>query len=64
VAETIEDRTGDLALLSEAPLKPPRVHADGPTGASPERGEPAYEERHMHRHPRNVRILPKSRDFH
>ena len=64
VAETIEDRTGDLALLSETPLNPPRAHADGPTSAAPERGEKAYEERVIHRHPRNVRILPPSRDFH
>jgi len=64
VAETVEDRTGDLALLSDAPLKPPRSHADGATGTAPERGEPAHEERVIHRHPRNVRILPPSRDFH
>jgi error-prone DNA polymerase len=63
VAETVEDRTGDLALLSDAPLKPPRSHADGST-AAPERGEAAYEERMTHRHPRNVRVLPRSRDFH
>jgi error-prone DNA polymerase len=64
VAETIEDRTGDLALLSDSPLKPPRAHADGPSTSAPERGEPAYEDRVIHRHPRNVRILPPSRDFH
>jgi error-prone DNA polymerase len=64
VAETIEDRTGDLALLSDAPLKPAMAHADGPTSAAPERGEKAHEERVIHRHPRNVRILPPSRDFH
>ena len=63
VAETVEDRTGDLALLSDQPLKPQRAHADGST-ASPERGEAAYEDRVIHRHPRNVRILPPSRDFH
>jgi len=64
VAEVIEDRTGDLALLSDAPLKPAPAHADGTSTASPERGEKAYEERMIHRHPRNVRILPPSRDFH
>jgi error-prone DNA polymerase len=63
VAETVEDRTADLDLLSDTPLKPPRSHADGST-ASPERGEKAYEERVTHRHPRNVRVLPRSRDFH
>ncbi|HVJ51360.1 MAG TPA: error-prone DNA polymerase [Aliidongia sp.] len=47
VAEKIEDRTGDLAYLSEAIAK-----RDG------ERDET------MRRHPRNVRVLPRSRDFH
>ena len=61
VAESIEDRTGDLALLSEAPLKPAMAHADGATRAAPERGEPEADQR---RHPRNVRVLPRSRDFH
>jgi error-prone DNA polymerase len=64
VAETVEDRTADLALLSDAPLKPSRAHADGSSTAAPERGEKAYDERHMHKHPRNVRVLPRSRDFH
>jgi error-prone DNA polymerase len=64
VAETIEDRTTDLALLSAPPLIPPRSHGDGAGRASPERGEQAAEERIMHRHPRNVRVLPRSRDFH
>jgi error-prone DNA polymerase len=63
VAETIEDRTGDLALLSEVPLKPQRAYADGATSAAPERGEPR-EEPNRRRHPRDVRVLPKSRDFH
>jgi error-prone DNA polymerase len=62
VAETIEDRTCDLALLSDAPpLKPAMAHADGASRAAPERGEPQADQR---RHPRNVRVLPKSRDFH
>jgi error-prone DNA polymerase len=64
VAESVEDRTADLALLSDAPPPPPRAHADGPTGAAPEPGEPSHQERVIHRHPRNVRILPPSRDFH
>ncbi len=64
VVETIEDRTNDLLLLSSPPLKPPRSHADGVSSASPERGEASHAERVMHRHPRNVRILPASRDFH
>ncbi|MDR3510315.1 MAG: error-prone DNA polymerase [Caulobacteraceae bacterium] len=49
VAESIEDRTGDLALLSDPPdAEPPRAAADAG----------------VRRHPRNVRVLPKSRDFH
>jgi error-prone DNA polymerase len=63
VAEVIEDRTGDLALLSEVPLKPQRAYADGATSAAPERGE-SREEPNRRRHPRDVRVLPKSRDFH
>ena len=59
VAETIEDRTGDLALLTEGGIKLPLSPADGASKAAPERGE-----RPMHRHPRNVRVLPRSRDFH
>jgi error-prone DNA polymerase len=49
VAESVEDRTGDLALLSDMIA---------------ERGEGARTEEHTHRHPRNVRVLPRSRDFH
>ena len=64
VAESIEDRTSDLLLLSTPPLKPPRSPGDGATSASPDRGEHTPEERVTHRHPRNVRVLPASRDFH
>jgi error-prone DNA polymerase len=69
VAESLEDRTGDLALLNEASpqdalLKPALAHADGPRGAAPERGEPQARDDHLRRHPRDVRVLPKSRDFH
>ncbi|MCI3181326.1 error-prone DNA polymerase [Caulobacter sp. CCUG 60055] len=63
VVDAVEDRTGDLDLLSEAaahpPLSQPMAHADGPRHAAPERGELL-----RHRHPRDVRVLPKSRDFH
>jgi error-prone DNA polymerase len=45
VAETIEDRTADLSLLTASGLQ------DG----TPQE---------VRRHPRNVRVLPKSRDFH
>jgi error-prone DNA polymerase len=60
VADNLEDRTADLALLSEAGLKPGRASADGATSAAPERGEAEPSGR---RHPRDVRVLPKSRDF-
>jgi error-prone DNA polymerase len=64
VAETIEDRTGDLELLGDVSLKPRRPHHDGAAGASPERGEAEHAQRMIRRHPRNVRVLPASRDFH
>ena len=64
VAQTIEDRTADLLLLSDPALKPQRSPGDGATSASPDRGERTQEERIVHRHPRNVRVLPRSRDFH
>jgi error-prone DNA polymerase len=60
VAEVVEDRTADLSLLSEDDLKPKRSPADGASSAAPERGEAEY----RHRHPRDVRVLPPSRDFH
>ncbi|HEY0104734.1 MAG TPA: error-prone DNA polymerase [Rhizomicrobium sp.] len=54
VAERIVDRTAELDLLSEDALKP-----------FPGRLEDIVHQRPDPRgHPRNVRILPKSRDFH
>ncbi|MEA2881713.1 MAG: error-prone polymerase [Bradyrhizobium sp.] len=67
VAERLVDRSYDLVnLSSEAPGRRPAV----PYGASP--AEPLNDDRREHaehpaqkiRHPRNVRILPPSRDFH
>ncbi len=46
VAETVEDRTADLALLSD------RLAGDRPR------------EEAGRRHPRDIRVLPRSRDFH
>ena len=59
VAERLEDRTADLGLLSEAdrPLKPPMADDAARSG-----GDPRL--RNNHRHPRNARVLPRSRDFH
>jgi error-prone DNA polymerase len=51
VAERITDRTEELDRLSE-----------DTTEAPPFRSQAAA--KHMHRHPRNVRVVPKSRDFH
>jgi error-prone DNA polymerase len=48
VAERIFDRTAELDRISEEHSDPPPLH--------PQTG--------LHRHPRNVRILPHSRDFH
>jgi error-prone DNA polymerase len=51
VAERIVDRTGELDRLSE----------DHNEKAPSFRSQAA---RHVHRHPRNERVVPKSRDFH
>jgi error-prone DNA polymerase len=59
VADEIIDRTGDLALLSDDGVRLSASPGDGAARATPDRGE-----RDMHRHPRDVRILQKSRDFH
>ena len=60
IAETLIDRTADLALLSQAepPIRPPMGDDAARSG-----GDPRLH-RDPHRHPRDVQILPKSRDFH
>jgi error-prone DNA polymerase len=66
VAERLIDRSSDLALLSDDRLGPQAV----PHGPMP--AEPLQDDRRQHpdnpaqkiRHPRDVRILPRSRDFH
>ena len=55
VVEDIADRSADLALLSQETMPLALAHAD-------EVRRPVPEGRA--RHPRNVRVLPKSRDFH
>ncbi|HVY87979.1 MAG TPA: error-prone DNA polymerase [Hyphomonadaceae bacterium] len=52
------NRSDELGRLSEdyAPVEPELTRADEFRGPSAQAG--------MHRHPRNVRVLPKSRDFH
>ena len=67
VAEKLFDRSRDLVRLADDALG--RKHAV-PTGAA--LIEPLHDDRRQHpdnpaqkiRHPRNVRILPRSRDFH
>jgi error-prone DNA polymerase len=61
MGEKLSDRTDELDSLSEDKVRFELSRADGPT-----HGEgPDTRPRHSHgRHPRNVRVLPKSRDFH
>ncbi len=56
VAEYIIDRTEELERLSEGPSDD--AAGDGGSAAA------AQATPLLHRHPRNVRIVPKSRDFH
>ena len=60
IAESLVDRTADLALLSEGDpvLKPPMGDDAAKSGGDPRTRQD------RHRHPRDVRILPPSRDFH
>ncbi|MBX7248758.1 MAG: error-prone DNA polymerase [Caulobacteraceae bacterium] len=66
VAESIEDRTADLALLSDETFNPPRSPGDAAASSAPAKGEPSppRSEPRRHRHPRDVRVIPRSRDFH
>ena len=59
VAEAIEDWTDSLSVLSDGPLRTVPAHGDEATSSAPGRGDPP-----RHHHPRDVRVLPKSRDFH
>ena len=65
VANQLIDLTSDLHLLSEDaqfdPLKGAIARADEVHRPIPDRKGPP---RRSHRHPRNVRIIPASRDFH
>ncbi|MEM0985130.1 MAG: error-prone DNA polymerase [Pseudomonadota bacterium] len=64
VAERLVDRTHDLDKLSEDvlndPLKGALANADEVMRPVPERRGPPP----RHTHPRNVRVIPNSRDFH
>ena len=50
VCERAIDRTGELERLSEDVSDSPSFRSQAA--------------QHLHRHPRNVRVVPKSRDFH
>jgi error-prone DNA polymerase len=58
MGEKLSDRTNELDRLSEDKVRPQLSRGDGPT-----HGE-RQDDRPRHSHPRNVRVLPKSRDFH
>ena len=60
VAERLVDRSVDLLRLTRETLAPPLARADEVKRPVRDGGAPAR----GIRHPRNVRILPKSRDFH
>jgi error-prone DNA polymerase len=74
IGEHLEDISGDLSVLSEPPLPQNRflLPGDGPRGSPDARDEgrvpkaPSNERPATvrHRHPRDVRVLPRSRDFH
>jgi len=59
VAQSIEDRTADLGLLSDVRLNPPTAPAD-----EVKKDQPGSRNPMRHRHPRDVRVIPNSRDFH
>ncbi|MEZ6011594.1 MAG: error-prone DNA polymerase [Hyphomonas sp.] len=64
VAEQLIDCTGDLPLLSEETLRNP---LSGVLARPDEVARPVTDRRGSHtggRHPRNVRVIPPSRDFH
>ncbi|WP_020187903.1 error-prone DNA polymerase [Methylopila sp. 73B] len=58
VAERLVDRTHELSRLSSRQLEPPLARADEVRRPQPDRPQ------QPRAHPRDVRILPKSRDFH
>lgn len=58
MASHVIDRTGDLDHLSETHTARPETYSGD---KATDRNAPSPS---AHRHPRNVRILPKSRDFH
>lgn len=60
VAERVEDRTHELTRLSDGLLQRTLARVDEARRPLPEGRMPPRQ----HTHPRNVRVLPRSRDFH
>jgi error-prone DNA polymerase len=57
VADRLENKTDRLNTLSAEPVPQTTVRGDHPTHPIPGQVAPRQ-------HPRNVRVIPKSRDFH
>ncbi|MGM4921579.1 error-prone DNA polymerase [Tardiphaga sp. 804_B3_N1_9] len=64
VAERLIDRSDDLKYLGNDALGGPRQMLSGPEPINDDRREHPDNPAQRIRHPRNVRILPRSRDFH
>jgi error-prone DNA polymerase len=64
VAERLIDRSDDLKYLGNDALGPFRQMLSGPEPIDDDRREHPDNPAQRIRHPRNVRILPRSRDFH
>ena len=64
VAQRLLDRTYDLNRLSDGSLEPQPLEADQPATIEDARRHQDRQQMARPRHPRNVRILPRSRDFH
>ncbi|PYF04880.1 DnaE-like error-prone DNA polymerase [Rhodopseudomonas faecalis] len=62
VAERLVDRSAELQQLSDSLVAPPGISRDEPL--NDDRRDHPNEPAQPVRHPRDVRILPKSRDFH
>lgn len=64
VAERLVDRSDELRYLANDALGPPRRMLSGPEPLNDDRREHPDNPAQRIRHPRDVRILPRSRDFH
>jgi error-prone DNA polymerase len=64
VAERLVDRSDELKFLANDALGSPRRMLPGPEPLNDDRREHPDNPAQRIRHPRDVRILPRSRDFH